>query len=230
MRQLYYPLFPPVKHFFKKWTGRKKCPARDKGGEMSQKPGTPNRQVQRTKGWIFEAIMRLMDEKPYHKISVRDITEKAGIARQTFYRSYDGKDDAVFEYLSNTLKTEALKIENGGQNTIVLTFHYTYMREHRDNLKKMLSVPEIQSRVFSESSRFPLVLAEQYKESLSAEEYHICRYKLAYQISGCLRVLLDWFIQDMPLSAEKLFSMLNAMNRPKEARYRNIPNITVRVI
>jgi AcrR family transcriptional regulator len=94
---------------------------------MSQKAGVPNRQVQRTKGWIFEAIMLLMDEKPYRKITVQDITGKAGIARQTFYRSYDGKDDAVFEYLSSTLKTEVLKIETGGtveaQNNITLTFN-----------------------------------------------------------------------------------------------------------
>jgi hypothetical protein len=32
--------------------------------------------------------MLLMDEKPYSKITVSDITEKAGIARQTFYRIF----------------------------------------------------------------------------------------------------------------------------------------------
>ena len=200
---------------------------------MSQKLNAPNRQVQRTKGWIFEALMLLMDEKPYGKITVSDITEKAGIARQTFYRNYSGKDEVIFEYLSNTLKMEVLKVEKsgktGGQNNIVLAFHYKYMIERRDNLKKILSVPELESLIMSKTDRFPLFLAEQYKKSLSAEDYCICRYKLHYQITGCLRVLFDWFIQDMPLPVEKLFSMLNAMNTPKASQYRLIPNIVVQV-
>jgi AcrR family transcriptional regulator len=197
-----------------------------------QKQGAPNRQVQRTKDWIFQAIMLLLDEKPYNKISVQDITQKAGIARQTFYRSYAGKDDAVFEYLSNTLKTEVLKIENSGtagaQNNITLEFNYKYMLEQRGNLKKILSCAGIESRIFTEIHAFALHLIEQYKDGLSAEEYHICRYKLLYQISGCLRVLFDWFLKDMPLSQDKLFSMLNAINVPKATRYRNIPNIVLR--
>jgi AcrR family transcriptional regulator len=207
----------------------------DKGGGVSQKlsaPGLQSRRTRRTKDWIFQAIMLLLDEKPYNKISVQDITQKAGIARQTFYRSYDGKDDAVFEYLSNTLKTEVLKFENscadGEQNNITLEFNYKYMLEQRGNLKKILSCAGLESRVFTEIHAFALHLIEQYKDGLSAEEYHICRYKLLYQISGCLRVLFDWFLQDMPLSQDKLFSMLNAMNIPTAARYRGIPNIVLR--
>ncbi|MDR2491493.1 MAG: TetR/AcrR family transcriptional regulator [Spirochaetaceae bacterium] len=200
---------------------------------MSQKQVTPNRQVQRTKGWIFEAIMLLMDEKPYHKITVQDITQKAGIARQTFYRNYDDKDDAVFEYLSNTLKTELFKIEGGGatgaQNNITLIFNYTYMLEQRTNLKKILSCAGLENRIFTEIHEFALNLIAHYRDGLSAEEYHICRYKLVYQITGCLRVLFDWFIQDMPLPADKLFSMLNAMNISKDTQYRSIPNIVVRL-
>jgi hypothetical protein len=42
-------------------------------------------------------------------------------------------------------------------------------------------------------------------------------------------VFLDWFLTDMPLSADKFVSMLNAMTIPKEALYRNIPNIVIRI-
>jgi AcrR family transcriptional regulator len=189
-----------------------------------------NRQVQRTKGWIFDALMLLMDKKPYHKITVSDITGKAGIARQTFYRNYDDKDAVIFEYLSNTLKTDLLKIDAGGkngQNNIVLTFNYNYMIAHRDNLKKILTATGIENRIFHESKKFPLLLMEQYQDSLSSEEYVICRYKLCYQITGCLRVLFDWFIHDMPLPADTLAAMLNVMDIPRSTQYHNIPNITI---
>lgn len=174
--------------------------------------------------------MLLMDEKPYHRITVSDITEKAGIARQTFYRNYNDKDDVIFEYLNNMLKTDLLKMENNGKrNNIVLTFNYNYMIKHRDNLKKILSVADIQERIFHAIREFPLSLIERYKETFSSDEYIICRYKLCYQIIGCLKILFDWFINDMPMPVDKIVSMLNAMNTPKAMQYRNIPNIIISI-
>jgi AcrR family transcriptional regulator len=200
---------------------------------MMQKSSKHNRQVQRTKSYIFEALMLLMDEMPYGKITVSDITEKAGIARTTFYRNYNDKDDVVFEYLLNTFNTELLNIKtvdkDDKQNTIVFMFDYKYMVKHQKTLKKLLSISDIENRIFRELQEFPMSLLEHYKEKLSAWEYLICRYKLCYQIIGCLRVLFDWFINDMPLPVENIVLMLNAMNVPKTVQYRNIPNIFVRL-
>ena len=199
---------------------------------MSQVSSKPNRQVQRTKSWIFEAIMLLMDEKPYYKITVSDITEKAGIARQTFYRNYGDKDDVVFEYLAKIYNTELFTVEKckkDDKNIIALMIDYDYMIEFKKNLKKILSIVDIENRVIHESQKFPMSLIKHYKGKLSPDEYLVCRYKLCYQITGCLRVLFDWFINDMPMPVENIVSMLNNMNIPKTAQYRNIPNIVVRI-
>ena len=200
---------------------------------MLQKSGKPNRQVVRTKSWIFEAIMVLMEEKPYNKITVSDITEKAGIARPTFYRNFDDKDDVIFEYLDNSINTELFntkKTKNDGkQDSIVLTFNYKYLIKHQKNLKKILATADIENRLFREEQTFPLSLLECYKEKLTPQEYLICRYKLCYQITGSLRVLFDWFINDMSVPAENIASMLNAMNIPRSVQYRNVPNIVVQI-
>jgi AcrR family transcriptional regulator len=200
---------------------------------MSQNEKMPNKQVARTKGWIFDALMALMDEKPYGKITVSDITEKAGIARQTFYRNYEGKDDVVFEYARNSMHTDLLKIETGGdsknRHDIVLAFNYMYMLKHRAALKKIISNADIETRILRDVQELPLALIKPFKSKLSKEEYLICRYKICYQITGCLRVFLDWFLNDMPLPAEKFVSMLNAMAVPQKALYRDIPNIVVKI-
>ena len=196
------------------------------------KTGKPNRQVQRTKSWIFEAVMLLMDEKPYDKITVSDITKKAGVARQTFYRNYNDKDDVVFEYIARIFSAESFALEKDkkdDRNIIVLMIDYAYMANNKETLKKILSVTDIENRVINEGQKFPMSLIEHYRKALSAEEYLICRIKLCYQITGCLRVLFDWFINDMPMPVKNIVSMLNAMNIPKTALYRNIPNIVVRI-
>ena len=198
-----------------------------------QKSNRNNRQVQRTKSWIFDALMLLMDEKPYGKITVSDITEKAGIARPTFYRNYDDKDDVVFEYLRNTFSTELLSAEKDNrkekQDTIVLVFDHTYMIKHQKNLKKILAAADIENRIFREIEKLPMAFIKHYAENLSEKEYLICRYKLCYQITGSLRIIFDWFINNMPMPVETIIAILNAMNVPKTVQYRTIPGIVVRL-
>jgi AcrR family transcriptional regulator len=202
-------------------------------GKMSQKTVKPNRQVLRTKSWIFEAVMLLMEEKPYSKITVSDITEKAGIARQTFYRNYADKDDVVFEYIMNTFNAELLNIETAKrsdeQSTIVFIFDHRYMVKNQKILKKILSVADIKNRIFHDMQEYPMSLIKHYKGKLSAEEYLIGRYKLCYQITGFLSLFFDWFMNGMPMPVEKFISMINAMNIPRATHYRNIPNIEVRL-
>jgi AcrR family transcriptional regulator len=200
---------------------------------MIKKTGKPNRQILRTKSWVFDALMLLMDEMSYNKITVSNISDKAGIARPTFYRYYDDKDDVIFEYLLNTFNTELLNIEkvnkDDKQDTIVLMFDYEYMIKHQEILKKILSTADIENRILHELQKYPMTFLKHYKEKLTTEEYLICRYKLNYQITGSLRVIFDWFINDMPLPVENMISIINAMNIPKTIQYRNIPNIAVHI-
>jgi AcrR family transcriptional regulator len=107
---------------------------------MIRKSNKPNRQVERTKSWIFDALMLLMDEKPYEKITVSDIAQKAGVARPTFYRNFDDKDAVVMQYLNNSFNTEMSteKANKGDKpNNIVFTFDITYMVKHQNSIKKI---------------------------------------------------------------------------------------------
>ncbi|MDR0502267.1 MAG: TetR/AcrR family transcriptional regulator [Treponema sp.] len=190
-----------------------------------QKSSSHNRQVQRTKSWIFDALMLLMDEKPYENITVSDIADKAGIARPTFYRNFDDKDEVVLQYLNNSFGTE----NDDKQNNIILLFDNKYLIKHQKNLKKILSTASIENRIYHELQKYTLSLTERYKKQLSAEDYLICRYKICYQITGSLRIIFDWFINNMPMPVDNIISMLNAMNVPKTVQYRNIPGVIVRL-
>ena len=192
---------------------------------MLQKSTSHNKQVQRTRSWIFDALMLLMDEKPYEEITVSDIAEKAGVARPTFYRNFNDKDEVVLRYINNTFSTEI----DENQNNIVLVFDYKYMVKHQKNLKKIIKIVSIENRNYYDLQNYTLSLIEKYKKSLSSEEYLICRYKIYYQMTGSLRVFFDWFINNMPLPIEKIVLMLNAMNIPKTIQYRNIPGVVVRL-
>ncbi len=53
----------------------------------------------RSQEWLVEALLFLLEEKPYHKISIKEIAEKADLDRSTFYRHFDSKQALLERYL-----------------------------------------------------------------------------------------------------------------------------------
>jgi len=54
-----------------------------------------NKQILRSREWIFKALTHLMKNKKFQDISISEITNKAGVARLTFYRNYSSKEDII---------------------------------------------------------------------------------------------------------------------------------------
>lgn len=55
-----------------------------------------DRRKQRTRQFLRDALMELIVEKGYESISVQDITDRANVARPTFYLHYKDKDELLF--------------------------------------------------------------------------------------------------------------------------------------
>ena len=57
-----------------------------------------------TRHYIVQALFKLMSEYNYEKISVKDIAEKAGVGRATFYRHFKRKEDIILFYFEHYTK------------------------------------------------------------------------------------------------------------------------------
>jgi AcrR family transcriptional regulator len=199
---------------------------------MLHKTTAHNKKTRLTRSWIFESLMLLMDQKPYEKITVSDITQKAGIARQTFYRSYADKNALLLEYFGGMINIDLQKTEDSNNSiadTIVLTINYAYMRTQRERIKKILACYDFLSCFVQEIRELYLRILEAYKDTFSPEDFLMFRYKLEYEASGCFHVFFDWFTSDSPVPVEHIVSMLNAMNVSETGGYGHIPNILVRI-
>lgn len=62
-----------------------------------------DRRVQRTRRTLGEALFALVEEKEYHKISIRELTERADMAYATFFRHYETKEGLLMEQLQAVL-------------------------------------------------------------------------------------------------------------------------------
>lgn len=64
-----------------------------------------SRRVLKTRREIYQAMSALLQSKPYSKITIQDIIDKAEIGRSTFYLHFGTKDELLFsliQYIFNS--------------------------------------------------------------------------------------------------------------------------------
>src|SRR5207237_7497279 len=55
-----------------------------------------DRRIQRTRDRLGDALVALIQERPFDTITVQQVLERAGVGRSTFYVHYRDKDDLLF--------------------------------------------------------------------------------------------------------------------------------------
>ncbi|EAE8345840.1 TetR/AcrR family transcriptional regulator [Listeria monocytogenes] len=88
-----------------------------------------NRQRVLSKKWIIEALLDLLKTKSYGAITITEITKRAGVARLTFYRNFENKDQILLarsnylfeEYFNELQKAEGIIDIN---NALLQCFNY----------------------------------------------------------------------------------------------------------
>ena len=161
-----------------------------------------NRQV---KEKITEALFALLKEKPLHEISVTEITKKAGVARVSFYRNYDTKEDVMATLVEDVLELFRSKVgADPGlgfycYENVLLSFQFFY--EWRDYFVDMYR------------SNFAALLLESlnsFHESMmgSMPQSSIERYQLYMYIGALFDVATVWLQNGAKESAEEMAQMI----------------------
>ncbi|MFT4763157.1 MAG: AcrR family transcriptional regulator [Oleispira sp.] len=70
-----------------------------------------DKRVERSRRLLINALLELMKEGPYNKISVAHIAERSGVARPTFYLHFHSKDDLLIAYIDEMFEKFYAEIE-----------------------------------------------------------------------------------------------------------------------
>lgn len=94
-----------------------------------------DRRVRRTKKLLKESFIKLLEEKPYERITVKDIVETADYNRATFYNHYKYKEELVDDIVN--------EIENGLMEATKSYFHANYYYIYSTTSCKITAITRI---------------------------------------------------------------------------------------
>lgn len=155
-----------------------------------------------TKESIFTALMILMEQKEFHKISITEVTAKAGVSRMAFYRNYEILEDVITDYLDEFFSKYEQRIDEVGlDNTyeIVLMFFTSFKTEKK--LMMNLLNSNLQYLLLDKSNSFMEGVCEKFvcdKFYSPAKE----KYTIKLLAGGFFNILTTWVLNDYQESAE----------------------------
>lgn len=94
----------------------------------------------RSKRRITDALLELMQTTPFSKITVKEIVERAGLTRQTFYHNFESREDVLLYRLDELIEgfiEYLIAHKVGGWEDLICCF-FRYWQEHEDFMQLLM--------------------------------------------------------------------------------------------
>ena len=163
--------------------------------------------VQRTRRLLKEAFIELALENKVEHISVRDITTRAQVGYQTFYRHYEGKDALVLTLVAELIEAAAeamiptVQEEQITENTLRLL---QFTEANAQLMQILLGSPSHEEMLRPVIALGSVDGIRLYGGGAIPDEiigYHF--------VIGQLSLVRWWLENDMPYSAEEMADYIN---------------------
>jgi AcrR family transcriptional regulator len=150
----------------------------------------------RTRDTLGDALVALMQEKPFEEITVQQVLDRAGVGRATFYVHYRDKDDLFLSDMEDFLEHCSAALTRQGASAkrlLPVQEFFTHVRDAREfyaalvRSGKMNDVQALGRGFFARSieERLKIAGVEMEPSQRSAQ---------AYALAGSFFSLLDWWV------------------------------------
>lgn len=155
-----------------------------------------------TKEAIEEALLILMEEKPLNNISISELTRKAGVSRNAFYRHYQTKE-ALFHKM---IKRATLKVVKGLQRFNFQTERYQawlyLFKQAKENarLLKIILKYNMLQWIYD-------IIINRLNKFRKQNESNQNQYRNSFWSQAVLSVLGRWISEGMVVPEEEMAAM-----------------------
>lgn len=184
---------------------------------MSKKDSQDLR-VKRTRKWLQEALLSLMLEKPFSKISIAEITDKAQVSRPTFYLHYHSREEVLEDFLDSMYTNFMVDMEPnlesiiGGKMAIKL---YEQISDQALFLRSLID-SEVSNLVVHKLHQY---CYEVIKKSLDQALFPGCDditwdFVIASIAGSVYAMSVRWLQMDVPLLPKEMGELTKQLIRP----------------
>ncbi|MCC3327727.1 TetR/AcrR family transcriptional regulator [Nocardia abscessus] len=166
-----------------------------------------DRRVRRTRALLHRALIELMVERAYDRITVRDILARADVGRSTFYAHYRDKDDLLLRSSTDYLRAAMAAAETDADAPELLAPVRTLFQlaaDHPDIYRALLGRKS--GTVLLRTTRVMVaqILAERLRDRLAMpeDEFATTVTFLSWGVVGLLGAIAEGH---PPLSAEEAY-------------------------
>lgn len=171
----------------------------------------PNREF--TKECLYEALMILAGKKRITDISVRELTEKAGVSRMTFYRNYLTIMDIIIEHLDQAPLGYEGEVTEEQYNMHEHCYRIFEYFKHNEKL--------IQYLLRDGQLHFLEDLIDRHVKTtfrpVQAPYGFIEEHEISALSGMCTMLIVDWMrsgmVEDPKIRAEKMIAVLDTFNK-----------------
>jgi AcrR family transcriptional regulator len=186
---------------------------------MTSKNGKNDRRVRRTKQALSKALIELIREKHYDSITVRDVIERAGVGRSTFYTHFRDKEDLLMGDWEHALGFFAGKfrwenLKNG--RLVPVEELFEHLRDVHPFYRALLRSSKTE-RLFRNGKRYLSERIEEKLESLVKDKtaLPVPLPVLSNYLAGELFSQLKWWLdENMPHPPEEMDAMFHRLVLP----------------
>ena len=172
--------------------------------------------VRKTRDALGDALVALMQEKPFDTITVQDVLDRANVSRSTFYTHYSDKDDLLmsdaeefFEAISTALSQQGDKSDR----VFPVQEFFTHLADVQPFFKALVKSGKFQENMDLARGHFARGIERRLAELPRGRS--IPRHELpaiAFTHAGALLSLLTWWLdrgmRESPAEMDQLFHRL----------------------
>ena len=181
-----------------------------------------DKRVRKTQEALRDALLVLIVERGYEKISVQDILDRADVGRATFYLHYRSKEDLLrrsLDRLRELLVKECRPATTGASKSKVpLAFSLTFFR-HVDSHRKLYRAVVGRESGFIVDRQMRRILVDLVRDEITASGQAKLSQPLADMVSqyvvGALMSMVTWWLDfNVKLSPEEIDETFRQMTLP----------------
>jgi AcrR family transcriptional regulator len=175
------------------------------------RPSQPSidQRVRRTRQRLGDALVELVQEKPFDAITVQEVLDRADVGRSTFYSHYRDKDDLFLSDIDEFLEMMATMLSRRrepSERVAAVRELFAHVGESRPLYEALISAGKLHDFMELAREHFARGIEQRLAElrasqGMSAEARAACSHSCA----GAMLALLTWWVRSgKPSSAEQM--------------------------